>query len=201
MHIENMKAIEEVLASKIRSEFDKGIECIDAEEMGTVIDMLKDIESAIYHATITQAMDEYGESDAESDYYSRRYYDDYRYTNGRFASKGHGTWRGYEEPYYHRMTPEQYRDMDKESYNRMYYTEPDHDQNHGESSYERGKRMYTESKAIHSDGTAESKQARMKDLEAYMKELSSDISGIIADMSPEEKQLMKQKLSALTAKV
>ena len=42
------------------------------------------------------------------DYPDRRFYDHYRYANGRFAPKGRGTRRGYvEPPYYHQM-PEDY---------------------------------------------------------------------------------------------
>lgn len=202
MHIENMKAVEEILASKIKSEFEQGIECVNTEEMGAAVDMLKDIESALYHATVTLAMDEYGDAESE---YSRRYYDNYRYANGRFAPKGHGTRRGYEEPPYWHLTPDQYRewehgrDIDRESAGRMYYTEPGQVIKH-ESEYDRTKRAYTESKAIHGDNTPESKQARMKDLETYLKELSSDITSMINDMTNEEKQLAKQKLSVLITK-
>ena len=68
-------------------------------------------------------VEEYGEDDG------RRYYDHWRYKNGRFAPKGRGSRRGYEEyPYYH-MTPEMYHDHDPEYYRdmdrdmgRMYYT-------------------------------------------------------------------------------
>lgn len=77
--------------------------------------------------------DEYGEDEGE-----RRFYDNYRWSNGRFAPKGRGSYeprrsgrrRGYEEyPYMHMypemydgMTPEEMRDMDRESMNRMYYS-------------------------------------------------------------------------------
>lgn len=76
-------------------------------------------------------MEEYGDEG------ERRFYDDWRYASGRFAPKGRGSYeprrsgrrRGYVEPMYH-MTPEMYqehdpeywRDMDRESHNRLYYT-------------------------------------------------------------------------------
>lgn len=55
---------------------------------------------------IMEMVEQYG------DYPSRRYYDRYRYANGRFAPKGRGTRttgrRGYDEPPYWHMTPEMY---------------------------------------------------------------------------------------------
>lgn len=76
-------------------------------------------------------MDEYGE-DGE-----RRFYDNYRYADGRFAPKGRGSYRprssgrrgrrGYEEPMYFlppevymNYSPEELRDMDRDI-GRMYY--------------------------------------------------------------------------------
>ena len=41
----------------------------------------------------------------------------------------------------------------------------------------------------------------MKDLEKYMHELSTDITEMISDASPEEKQLLKQKLTTLATKL
>lgn len=146
------------------------------------------------------------------DYPERRYYDHYRYKNGRFAAKGHGTYRrGYEEPYYH-MTPdmykehdaEYYRDMDKHSKNVMYYTEPnkhmDSKSEHDGKSW-MSRRTYMESKEKHKDNTPESKQAKMKELEKYMSELSGDVTEMIADASQEERNLLKQKLQVLTQKI
>ncbi len=141
------------------------------------------------------------------DYPDRRYYDHYRYKNGRFAPKGHGTRRGYEEyPYYHMMPgeydPEHWRDYDRDK-GFMYYAEPSgekmHDARDGKSWKTR--RGYMESKELHKDNTPESKQAKMKELEKYMGELSGDITEMIVDASPEERSLLKQKLQVLTQKI
>lgn len=45
------------------------------------------------------------------------------------------------------------------------------------------------------------KNYQLKELENYMKELSSDITEMIADASPEEKQLLKQKMTTLMSKI
>ena len=141
----------------------------------------------------------------------RRYYDRYRYADGRFAPKGRGTRRGYDEPPYWHMTPEMYRemeqdrDMDRHS-GRMYYTEPKmasdggmRDRREGKSGMSR--RSYMESKELHKGNTPEDKDAKMHDLERYMKELSEDMAELISDMTPEERTMTKSKLSTLVSKM
>lgn len=78
-------------------------------------------------------MEEYGDEG------ERRFYDDWRYASGRFAPKGRGSYeprrsgrrRGYVEPeyrmpleMYHNYTPEELRDMDRESRGVMYFSSP-----------------------------------------------------------------------------
>ena len=143
------------------------------------------------------------------DYPERRFYDHYRYADGRFAPKGHGTYqRGYSEPYYH-MTPEMYRDMDKYTRDRMYFTETGidgrgtgmHDTKMSESNYDRAKRNYTETKEMHRANTPQDKEAKMRDLEKYMKELSADITDLMSGMSQEEINMAKSKLTTLVSKM
>ena len=137
------------------------------------------------------------------DYPERRFYDHYRYADGRFAPKGRGTYRrGYEEPPYWHMTPERYRDMeysrdmDKEN-GRMYYTEP----MYTESRYESAKRAYTESKELHKGNEPQDKEAKMRELEKYMKEMSDDLLNLMKGMSQEEMNMAKSKLSVLVSKM
>lgn len=143
-------------------------------------------------------------------YPDRRYYDHYRYANGRFAPKDKGTYRrGYEEPPYYHMPinyndPEYMRDMDKEI-ERMYYTEPNVSGNNtshmNESGYDRAKRNYTETKEMHKNNTPEDKEHKMKALDGYIKELGGDITQLIGDMTAEERNLMRTKLSTLVSKL
>jgi hypothetical protein len=58
------------------------------------------------------------------------------------------------------------------------------------------RRGYMESKEQGRD-----KQDKMKELERYTKELSEDVTEMIGDASPEEKSMLKQKLSALVQKI
>lgn len=58
------------------------------------------------------------------------------------------------------------------------------------------RRGYMESKEMGKD-----KSEKMRELETYMKDLGEDMSEMISGMSPEEKALMKNKLSGLMTKI
>jgi hypothetical protein len=213
MDIKRMHCMIEKLAECAEKQFDNGIESVDTAEMGQVTDMLKDLAEAMYYRTLTKAMDD---SDPEEimemfERYGdggRRYYDHYRYADGRFAPKGRGTYRrGYDEPPYYHMTPEMYRnmenyrDMDRRD-GRMYYTEPTMNSGvHTESRYDMAKRNYTESKELHRGNTPEDKEQKMKELEKYLREIGSDIAELISDASTEEKNLLKNRMQVIMQKI
>lgn len=211
MDIMRMHDMIEKLSECAKCEIDKGIENIDSCEMGQVTDMMKDLAEAMYYRTLMKAMEE-SSADETMEMFERfgdgrRFYDNYRYSNGRFAPKGRGTRRGYDEPPYFHMTPEMYRGMEHDrnidrNYGRMYYTEPaTSSMNMTESGYDKAKRHYTETKEMHKANTAEDKEHKMKSLENYMKELSSDITELLADMTAEERTMLKSKLSTLVSKM
>ncbi len=208
MDVERMYCMIEKLAECAEKQFNAGIENVDTCEMGKVTDMLKDLAEAMYYRELTKAMQE---SDTEDimemfDRYGdgRRFYDHYRYGDGRFAPKGKGSYRrGYDEPPYWHMTPEMYRKMeDYRDYDRkdgrMYYTEP---MAMKESNYDRAKRNYTESRELHRANTPQDKEAKMKDLDGYFKEISSDLTELIGDMTPEERSMLKAKIATLSTKL
>lgn len=193
MHIERMHKMIECLCEKAWAEMESGIERVDTAEMGQVIDMIKDLNDAEYKAVITKTMQEYEEDGEES----RRFYDHYRYTDGRFAPKGKGTRRGYTESPYYFQTPDMYHEWDSRSDaergrdldrmgGRMYYTEPIM------SGYDKAKRHYMEST---------DKERKMQSLESYMKELSEDVTSLLTDMAPEERTLLKTKMTTLLQKI
>lgn len=209
MDIKRMHEMIEKLSEAAECEFNKGIENVDTCEMDKVVDMMKDLSEAMYYRTLTKAMqgsdteeimdmfDRYGDD-------GKRYYDMWRYKSGRFAPKGRGTLRGYEEPPYYHMNPDMYREHDPEywrdldrSEGRLYYTEPIT----MESRYDKAKRGYEESKMTHKENTPEHKQAKMRDLEMYLKELSEDVTHLIADATPEERSMVKTKMQTLTQKI
>lgn len=115
MDISRIHAMKESLTEWAKSEIEKGKECVDTEEMGSVIDMIKDLADAEkncyeakYYKAIHEAMEKedkehnipwylgfFGGMDA------RAGYDNWRYSSGRFAPKGHGHMErdGYTRPY------------------------------------------------------------------------------------------------------
>lgn len=211
MHIERIHKMVECLTEKTLSELDKGIENVNVEEMSEAVDMIKDLCEAEYRAVIVKSMKKANEEEEEYDKEllrslkteygeenGRRFYDHYRYADGRFAPKGKGTYRrGYEEPPYMHMYPEaeHMRDMDRD-YGKMYYTEP-----MNESGYDRAKRNYTETKEMHSGTTPEDKEQRMKALDKYIKTVTNEIIKIVSDnATTEEKSLIKNNMNNLMSK-
>lgn len=182
------------------TEIAKNIACFDKDYR-----IVEAMEKSEDNEDIMRMLEQY------EDYPDRRYYDAYRYANGRFAPKGRGTRRGYEEPPYYHMYPEaeHMRDMDRDDRGKMYYSEPasnvsgsnNMSRNYSESNYDRAKRNYTETKKLHKGNTQEDKEHKMKSLDGYMKELSTDITHFLGDMTAEEKNLLRTKLSTLVSKI
>ena len=208
------KQIMECVKTKVEAMGIDNIEGQHLEELEKWTEIAKNIVCYDKDYNIVEAMKEAENEDnmraieMYEDYPERRYYDNYRYkTSGRFAPKGKGSYmprRGYDEPPYYHMnpdmyrehTPEYYRDMDRMD-GKMYYTEPIT----MESRYDKAKRGYEESKMTHKENTPESKQAKMKDLEMYLKELSEDVTQLLADATPEERSMVKNKMQVLTQKL
>lgn len=223
MDIKRMHDMIEKLSECAKSEFDKGIENVNTDEMGKVTDMLKDLAEAMYYRTLANIMEESDVEDALG-MLDRRFYDDYRYkTTGRYAPKGKGSYigrRGYEEPpYMHMMNREdlqdwdsmsereRMRDLDRASRGRMYYTETESMRKDGGMRDSREGRAgmmrkgYMETKEMHKGTTPQDKEANMHSLEEYLKELSEDLTGLLSEMTPEERQMAKTKITTLAAKM
>ena len=209
------KQIMECVKTKVEAMGIDNIEGQHLEELEKWTEIAKNIVCYDKDYNIVEAMKEAENEDnmraieMYEDYPERRFYDHYRYADGRFAPKGRGTYqRGYSEPYYH-MTPEMYRDMDKYTRDRMYFTETGidgrgtgmHDTKMSESNYDRAKRNYTETKEMHRANTPQDKEAKMRELEKYMKELSADITDLTSGMSQEEINMATSKLTTLVSKM
>lgn len=91
--MDRLKNMKHEMIRWVDTEISKGKECANLEDMGEVVDMIKDLAEAeekcikaAYYSTIMDAMD--GSED-----HARRYgYDHWRYSSGRYAPKGHGTY-------------------------------------------------------------------------------------------------------------
>lgn len=163
---------------------------VDTKELGEAIDMIKDLEEAIYYCTVTEAMNnpkhEF-EFEMNKNGHEEHMYSDgsrsYMYADSGRNRRADGTFymdngRNYMDTMYSEdMNGTTHRDMrEGRSYN--------------------NRRMYMEAKEMKKD-----KSVQLRELEKYMQELSTDITEMIADASMEEKQYLEKKISALATKI
>lgn len=151
-----LKCLEDTLVKAVQSQMNN-LDRVDTRELGEVIDMIKDLEQAIYYCSISKAMEEDG---------NRRYYTE----KMSMMDDDYDTY---------------YKEMDK------YY---ERDEREGKSPLTRKK--YMEAKEAHI-----AKDMQMKELEKYIQDLGSDITEMIKDMTPEEKQMLQQKIATLATKI
>lgn len=213
--MERLKQMKENLMACVSSQVCGNLAQVDTKELGEAIDMIKDLEEAIYYCTITKAMEEKPEHEthrqgaSQPQYYTTmRIYpqeEEMRTKGGKMyydgGSGGNSSSNGGNASYYSNG-----RDGDGNSSGRrdgqnsnyfepMYMTDYDYrDMREGSSPIYR--KMYMESKELHHDKTKQ-----MHELENYMQELSKDITDMIKDASPEEKQMLQQKLTMLSSKI
>lgn len=171
--MDQIKNIKEQLISVVQSQMGD-LSRVDTRELGETIDMIKDLAEATYYCTITEAM----EDGSQKNNKAQNYYPEMMpyYTEGNMG--GRRMYGGNQGPVYY---------SDWTSANT---TDP------REGRSPRMRRMYMESKDMHADPTK-----KMHDLEMYMQELTSDITDMIYDATPEEKTLLKQKISTLANKI
>ena len=175
---------------------------VDTEELGEAIDMIKDLEEAIYYCTVTEAM-----NNPQNEKMWEMKKSDHHQENGDSRMYYNG---GYPQMYDDRRRREDgtfYADSGQSnnassstsgmnsSNGRNYYDGPMYrDEREGRSHMSR--KMYMEAKDMKRD-----KATQLRELEKYMQELSQDITEMIADASPEEKQYLEKKITALASKI
>lgn len=204
--MEQLKSMKQMLMSCAQGQMGH-LDSVDAKELGEVIDMIKDLEEAIYYKTITEAMnkEEKGPKEKEHHYYytdyrrdgDRMYYDDYGYMGPMYYSQGRGGNGGGGNQYASQGSSSNSSSGSGQS--RGYQEYPMYpvemrDYREGRSPMMR--KYYMESKEKHHD-----KAKQMKDLEKYLQELSTDVTEMVADASPEELTMLHQKLTTLANKV
>lgn len=199
--MERLKHVKDTLLCAVESQLGD-LEHVDAKELGEVVDMVKDMEEAMYYCSITKAMKE----KEEEEKYMRHIrptpmemsmsheYRDMDRDHGRMYFSGRGMdhrdmmrRRGEKT---HWDEDEDYRDSERGER----YPVEIRDAREGKSPISR--KNYMESKELH-----QGVPAQMKELEKYLQELSQDITEMIADASPEEKAVLQQKLSILASKI
>lgn len=209
MHIEKLKNIQECLASAAEAQV-YDLENVDAQELGEVIDIIKDIEETMYYCTVIKAMEESEKYKGEEMmYYTPIYYgSDRRGGNGMYYTKDNKTdGRDMPRMYYNGSSSGSRGGNSSSSSmsgnggngNSSQYSEREFpmafsDEREGRSP--RSRRMYMEAKETHQD-----KATQMRELEKYMQELAQDVTEMIQDASSEERQYLSKKISALATKL
>lgn len=205
--MEKLKFIKETLMGQVQAQMGN-LQEVDAKELGEVIDMIKDLEEAMYYCTIVEAMEgkEKEQANNHQAYYTdpyyidrqsgKMYYPDYRMYYKESGEMGPNDHMRQYNPSIPGggMTGRTSGGNSSAQYSERMMPVDFHDPNEGRSPTSR--KMYMESKELHHD-----KAKKMKELEKYMQELTLDIAEMIEDSSPEEKQLLHKKISALASKI
>lgn len=204
---ETLKTMKEMLVGQTQAQV-ANLQCANYEELGAAIDMIKDLEEALYYCAVVEAMEKPEEEkymrqpvENNSYYYTERYmpmYDDPYYRDmdrreGKMyysgGSNGNSNSNG--------MSSSNNSSSSGSSNGSMNYNEyPMYMRDSREGRSPMSRRNYMESKNTHQD-----KSKQLKDLENYMQELTSDMTEMISGASPEEKQLLQKKLTTLSQKI
>lgn len=187
--MERLKSMKNTLMSQIEAQMGN-LQCVDTEELGQAIDMIKDLEEAIYYCTVVEAMGKEKENQMVPQNNNVYYYTESSSSGSQNGgNQGGGQNNG------------SANSSSSNSGGRSYYTERDmpvdwtmKDPREGQSPKYR--RMYMESKQMHKP-----QDKQMADLERYLQELSSDITEIVEEATPEEKLTLRRKISSLAEKI
>lgn len=197
MKLEKISKLKETIMGWAEAEAAKGVQCIDAEEFGACIDMIKDLAKAekdcaeaAYYCEVIKAMKEYGE---EEEYDERRGYNSHRSARtGRYTS-GRGM-RGYTPV--HEMMHEWEQHPDRMMKNmRLGY---DHDVRMNRTPYDQyrdARRHYTETRS------PEAKDEMSKHAQRHANEAIESMRDIWKDADPELKMRLRTDFQGLLSEM
>ena len=191
--MEMLKTMKETLMACAQGQMGH-LDTVDAKELGEVIDMIKDIEEAIYYCTITESMKKVEESEKNGGHY---YYSEPEYYRDQDRWHGRMYYPMYADGSSGSMssgTSDNELGRNHYSEDRIPYSMVMRDRREGQSPMSR--RRYMEAKEMKHD-----KNTQLQELERYVKELSEDVVEMIEDASPEEKKYLANRISSLAQKV
>lgn len=211
--MDRLKMMKENLISCVQTQISGNLANVDTEELGDAIDMIKDLEEAIYYCTITKAMEEGDKEKKEGHHqqqpqhqyqqpmyypyyrdmdrdHGRLYYDDIYYGGRRYMDGANGSGHMGSNG---NVSSGNTGGEGRNSFTERYPVEM-RDYREGRSPIMR--KSYMESKEMHKDA-----KIKMQELEKYMQELTQDIVEMIEGATPEEKQVLQQKLMTLSNKI
>lgn len=181
------------------TELAKGTDQVNTKEFGEVVDMIKDLSEAeknkaeaCYYNTLVEAMEksEYGEDYNEYGPMERR-----GYSRGSSRSMGRRNYpmhdgMMYQEDMYGRMG---YSNGAYGGGSRGYSSNSQPSNSRYGYSYDN----YMRNRRNYSSTDPEDKQERMKMMQEYSNDLVGSLSKVMEDVSPEEKQMLKNNLNKI----
>lgn len=203
---ERLKHMKETLATCIEGQLSNLSE-IETEELGQAIDMLKDLEEAIYYCTIVEAMDkeepksQYKQSYQQEDYYQRmrdmdRDLNRMYYSSSSSGNSSNGGNSGSSSNSSGNSGSSNSSSGSSSRGFQNYDMEYPFMRDYREGRSPKSRKMYMEHKQAHSD-----KMTQMSNLDSYMQELASDIVEMIEGASQDEKMYLSEKISALASRI
>lgn len=199
--MKQLKQMKETLMNAVQGEISH-LDKANCDELGAAIDMIKDLSEAIYYCSIVESMEDSVKEQKKMKEMEQMMNQHQPQSMMYFYEK-------------ERSTPEYYRDMDRDR-GRMYYSEGGGSRNSGthhtsphndNNTYMQGRderegrsgerrKTYMETKQMNTD-----KNAHIRELDQYAQELTQDIMEMIHEAGPEEKQLLKKKITELASKI
>lgn len=204
--MDRLKSMKDCLMAQVQSQMGN-LSQVDAKELGEVVDMIKDLEEAIYYCTIVEAMDkeepksQYKQSYQQEDYYQRMRDMD-RDLNRMYyssSSSGNSSNSGNSGSSSNSSGNSGSSNSSSGSSSRgfqSYDMEYPFMRDYREGRSPKSRKMYMEHKQAHSD-----KMTQMSNLDSYMQELASDIVEMIEGASQDEKMYLSEKISALASRI
>ena len=203
--MEQLKSIKSTLVSLVQSQLGD-IQHTDAKELGEVVDMIKDLEEAMYYCAIVEAMEKSKEEGTEDmAMRSRMGYTEY-FPHGEYDWDNMG-WR----PYYYyqqsgRGSANQYGGSNSRSTSsRMGYGEESgmNSGSQGGSSGSGSTSYYGGPNYYYHDSQDGSKMMSgdIKQVGRYLNELSDELPHMMEKSSQEDKKMISEKLQQITQKV
>lgn len=222
MSIEVLKEMKDSLVKCTKSQIENLMDPnVNAKELGEAVDMIKDFSEAIYYCTITESMEKAEKEQEERPAQVRNinYYTPmpmYYPNGGNGGNSGGGSQGGNSggqssgsqggnggsrsgggRSYYTPRMPDEYMTYgmmpDEGDYYRRWEIA---ERNPKEGKSPARRRMYMEGKEQHHDTPSQ-----LHELEVYLQELSSDMTEMMKDASPEEKNMLRQKMNNLISKL
>ena len=183
--MERLKSIKEMLMCCIEGQMSH-LDTVDTKELGEAIDMIKDLEEAMYYCTVVEAMKEKSwEYEGENNSEHKR-----RYMKPEDKQDHDYKYRKYMDSH----SPLTFEEWARQEEMEASHTPGTRDTKEGRSY--KSRKMYMESKEKHQD-----KASQMRELERYMQELTQDVVEMVEDASPEEKQYLSKRVAALANKL